>query len=209
MTGSIGETAKMIFEYPSRGTVMNDTCGLSLVGGPAPLALPCVALRFAANVGEFSILLASDRTVHTPEWLDSSLSAAVVERARRFEKEHRIVIHELLKCARREISPNVSRRIKSSITEKPALDHAKELVFRMTLEDTELILHVSRQLVPCQIHLASGERCNSRLLFEAYDLALEYMQEHTEELDALGYDTSILRLSVQDWLGYRERFRVV
>jgi len=181
----------------------------SLVGGPAPLALPCVSLRFSANQQEFSVLLLSDRTVFVPEWLDTPLSVAATQHAKRFEKEHRVVIHELLECARREIRPNDTRRVGSSITKEPTLSHTKELAFRMTFEDTEVILHVSRQIVPCQIHLDDGEPCNSERLFKAYDLALEYMQSHLDELEGMGFDTSILRLSIQDWLGYRERMRLV
>ena len=182
---------------------------LSLVGGPVPLALPCVSLRFTANEREFSVLLLSDRTVFVPEWLDALSSVTATERARQFEKDHRIVIHELLKCARQGTRPNVTRRVGSSITNKPTLSHAKELVFRMNIKDSDVILHVSRQLFPCQIHLDNEEHCNSERLFEAYDLALEYMQNHLDELEGLGFDTSILRLSVQDWLGYLERMRLV
>jgi len=42
--------------------------------------------------------------------------------------------------------PNVTRRVGSSITKNPTLNQAKELVFRMTLEDTEVILHVRASL---------------------------------------------------------------
>lgn len=195
------------------GIIMHDSNSnappLSLVGGPVPLVLPCVSLRFTANGSEVSVLLLSDRTVFVPGWLETPPSVAATERARQFEKDHRIVIHELLKCARQEIRPNVTRRIGSSITNKPTLSHAKEMVFRMNLDDSEVILHVSRQLFPCQIHLDNGEHCNSELLFEAYDLALEYMESHVDELERLGFDTSILRLSVEDWLSYRERMRLV
>jgi hypothetical protein len=181
---------------------------LSLVGGPVPLALPCVSLHFAANHQELPILLLSDRTVFVPEWLDALSRAAATECARQFEKDHRVVIHELLKCARQEIRPNVSRRVGTALTKKPTLNNAQELVFRIALEDTEVILHISRPLAPCQVHLAQGEHCNSQRLFEAYDVALEYMQNHIDELDAIGFDTSILRLSVQDWFSYRERMRL-
>ena len=173
------------------------------------MALPCVSLRFTANHQELPILLLSDRTVFVPEWLDAPSCAAATDRARQFEKDHRVVIHELLKCARQEIRPNVSRRVGITLTNKPALNNAKELVFRIALEDTEVILHVSRLLAPCQVHLAQGEHCNSLRLFEAYDVALEYMQSHVEELETLGFDVSILRLAVQDWLRYRERMRLV
>lgn len=180
---------------------------LTLLGGPAPLALPCVLLRFAANERQFSLFLLSDRSVCVPQWLDPSLITEAAERARQFEKDHRVVVHELLKRARGEI--NVIEGGSGTIEKKPLLSRTKDLVFRIVLDDAELVLHVSRHLVPCQIHVANGEHCNSRRLFEAYDLALEYMQSHVEELDTMGFDVSILRLSVQDWMSYRERMRLV
>lgn len=186
----------------------NTMMPIALVRGAMSLALPCVSLSLEIDQEEYPVFLLPNRTVYVPEWLEPSLCATAVEEAKRFEKEHRIVIHELLKCAQREIAPKVTRREGNAITTTPTLSHAKELVFRMALEDTEVTLHVSRRLVPCQIHLAHGERCNSKRLFEAYDLALEYMQRHADELEAMGFDTSILRLSVQDWLGYRERMRI-
>jgi hypothetical protein len=182
---------------------------LSLVGGPVPLALPCVSLSFETAQKEFPVFLLSDRSVFVPAWLEGPLAFAATVHARQFEKDHRIVIHELFKCARQEIRPNVSRRVGSSIANKPTLSRARELVFQLNLQDIDVVLHISPKLAPCQIYLANGEDCNSKRLFEAYDLALEYMQARIDELEGMGFDTSILRLSVQDWLSYRERFRVV
>jgi hypothetical protein len=46
-------------------------------------------------------------------------------------------------------------------------------------------------------------------LFAAYDLALEYMQSHIHEIEDVGFDVTVLRLSTRDWEGYRERLRLV
>jgi hypothetical protein len=181
---------------------------IKLVGGPVSLALPCVLLRFAAHQLEFSVLLLSDRTVFVPEWLNAQLNFAVIERVKQFEKDHRIVIHELLKRARQEVSSNVPLRTVGSVVDKPNLNQAKELVFRVTLEDSDVVLHISWLLVPCQIHLSNEQQRISERLFQAYDIALEYMQANTEELETLGFDTSMLRSSIQDWLRYGERLRV-
>jgi hypothetical protein len=150
-----------------------------------------------------------DRTVFVPEWLQESLRARTIELARRFEKEHRIVIHELLRRARGDIRTSLEPFYGGEVLEAPTLSDSKELQFRVRFRDTELVLHVSRALVPCQLHLSNGERYNSEYLFGAYDIVLEYMRTHIDELEGRGFDTSILRLSIQDWEGYRQRLRLV
>ena len=149
----------------------------------------------------------SDRSVYVPGWLDAPLVQAATAHAGQFEKEHRVVMHELLRNARQAI--RTAEGIRGTIEKGPTLSPRQELVFRINLQDTEVVLHVSRRLIPCQIHLANGEPCDANRLFDAYDLALEYMQNHVEEIERMGFDTSELRLSVQDWLGYRERMRLV
>jgi hypothetical protein len=193
----------------SRQATMNpDEPIVQLVGGPMPLALSCVSLRLRVAGHEVSAFMLPDRTVYLPEWTDPTASKAARKYISQFEKQHRIVVHELLKQARESLK-TAAPESRGVVSATPKLNKARELVFCITLNEEELVLHVSSQLTPCQLHMTQDSRCDVAGLFAAYDLALEYMQSHIHEIEGVGFDVTVLRLSTRDWEGYRERLRLV
>ncbi len=181
---------------------------VELVGGPMPFVMSCVSLRLRSAKYEFAALMMADRTVYVAEGVELSFRHAASKFASQFDKDHRILIHELLKRARENINVGAIPAFAVAIIEPPTLSRAGELVFRMALNEAELILHVSYSLTPCQLHLNQGDYCELGQLFAAYDMALDYMQEHTEYIEDLGFDTTVLRMSMRDWQSYKERMRV-
>ena len=182
---------------------------VELVGGPMPLSITGVSLRLRVAKSEFSAMMMPDRTVLVPQWLQPSARDAACRFASQFEKSHRIVIHELLRLAKENIKPGIMPVCACSIVKTPTVNRARELVFHLAFDEEELILHVSSTLTPCQLHANQDIRYNVGQLFVAYDVALEYMQAHTGEIEKIGFDTRALRDSMQDWQGYRERLRLV
>jgi hypothetical protein len=154
-------------------------------------------------------MLLPDRTVCVPEWVEASAREAASAFASQFDKDHRILIHELIKLARASIRPDCTQAFGVTISEPPTLSERGELVFRMVFDDAELILHVSSWLTPSQLHLTEDVRCDSERLFATLDVALEYMQAHVDDIEGIGFDTTVLRMNMREWKAYRERMRVI
>jgi len=174
-----------------------------------PLAVSCVSLRLRVAEHECPAMLLPDRTVCVPEWVEASAREAASAFASQFDKDHRILIHELIKLARASIRPDCTQAFGVTISEPPTLSERGELVFRMVFDDAELILHVSSWLTPSQLHLTEDVRCDSERLFATLDVALEYMQAHVDDIEGIGFDTTVLRMNMREWKAYRERMRVI
>ena len=174
-----------------------------------PLAVSCVSLRLRIYEHEYPAMLMPDRTVCVPEWVEASAREAASTFASQFDKDHRILIHELMKLARASIRSDCEQSFGATIAEPPTLSERGELVFRMVFDDAELILHVSSWLTPSQLHLTEDVRCDSERLFATLDMALEYMQAHVDDIEGIGFDTTVLRTNMREWKAYRERMRVI
>lgn len=182
---------------------------VTLVSGPRPHAFSCVSLPLRVGEIEFSASVMPDRAILIPEWVPRPARTAAATFATQFERGHRIVVHELLKCARESIRGSIPPPGPSAILEPPTLNEEKELVFRMMLNGEQLVLHLSMMLTPSQFHTDRDTTCDSSQLFAAYDAVLDYVQEHLNEIETLDFDTTVLRMSLRDWQGYRERMRLV
>jgi len=179
------------------------------VGGPKPLAVGCVTVRLRVDGQEFPAMMLPDRTIAMPEWVQAPLRQAASNFFLQFERGHRVVIHQLLKRARDSIRAGDTQRGVGIISEKPIRNRGGELVFHIVIDDVELVLHISNTLTPSEFHANQDSCCDITHLFRAYDTALDYMQDHTDEIAKTGFDMTILGMSILDWEGYRERLRLV
>ncbi len=183
---------------------------VGLASGPTPLAISCVSVPLRVGQFEFPVNIMPDRSILIPEWVPVPERTVAATFATQFERGHRVVVHELLKIAGEAIAGHTASTISYTISTPPTLSEAQDLVFRSTRGgEEEIILHVSAALMPSQFHTNQDGTCNANHLFAAYDAALDYAQEHLAEIDDLGFDTTVLKMSVRDWTGYKERLRLV
>jgi hypothetical protein len=150
-----------------------------------------------------------DRSILIPEWVPRPTRTAAAMFAAQFEREHRIAIHELLKGARESLRKGTKPTDTPVVAEPPSVSDARELVFRMVQGDEQFVIHVSPLLTPSQFHVDEDAPCKGAQLFASYDAALDYMQVHLAEIEQIGFDMTLLRLSMRDWARYRERFRLL